>query len=105
MQLGAGTLGAQLQPEPVDQVEALLHFLQALGVVFDGLQVVAQAAGQVGQGLFHRDGLFRHALLGRVDLGQFRQRLDCPPEQVGGGGGFGAAIIQYRQGILGQCGQ
>ena len=64
-----------------------------------------QAAGQLGQSLFHRDGLFRQAMLGRVYLGQFRQRLDCPPQQVGGGRGFGCAIIQYRQGLLGQRGE
>ena len=75
---------AVLALQAVDQVEAFLHFLQPLGVVFDRLQVIAQAAGQVGEGLFQRDGLFRQGFLGGVDLGQFGQRLDRLPDQVGG---------------------
>ena len=89
----------------MDQVEPLFHFLQALGIVFDRLQIIAQAARQVGESLFHRGGLFRQVLLGRIDLGQFRQRMDCPPEQIAGSRGFGAAFIQGRQGFLGQQGQ
>ncbi len=45
--------------QAADQVEAFLDLLQPLGVEFDGFEVVAQAAGQVGQVFLQRGGLVR----------------------------------------------
>ncbi len=53
----ASMLAAVFALQAADQVEALFDLLQALGVELDRLEVIAQAAGQVGQVFFQGGGL------------------------------------------------
>ncbi len=55
--------------QAADQVETLFDFLQPFGVELDDFKVIAQAACQVGQGFFQRDGLFRQGVLRPINLG------------------------------------
>ena len=89
----------------VDQVEAFFDLLQPLGVVLDGLQVIAQAAHQLGERVFEHGGLIGQLCLRGVDLGQPGQGARGLPDQVAGGGRFLRAFIQHLQRLLGIAGQ